>query len=513
MNISKKLLWCFLFSLCLPVLQMQAKGKITGLTVLLFPLPSALYNAGYHERSSEVSSITKAEIKTTAMFKDVAGLDEAKADMQDVIEYLKNPSRFLAIGAKMPKGILLQGEPGNGKTLLARAMAGEVGCAFINVSGSDFNSEYMGKNSQKVQELFQKARDQAQKHGACIIFIDEIDSLATKRMQGSGSGVGEDMNNTLNTLLVEMDGFKQNEKPIIVLAATNRLDQLDSAILRPGRFDRIVHVHKPYIKDRIELLQIAFANSPLSDDIDLEFIARITIGFSGAELAHLVNEAAIVAVNDGCDVIYMRHVEVAYDNLTLGRPTKGMMQTAADLWITAVHEAGHLIGYIFQETTIAVHKVSITPRGNTLGVAHMLPLSESYSRTKDDMINRIVSCLAGREAELAFGFGLSSGASNDLEKAQQIAYDMIVEYGMGDDLRDVSYTRFDAQLPNDIATKVHNEVHKIIQKCSTIARNLIANHKKDIEKIAKLLVAKGTVQGNEIYRLLNVSQPKSRCLL
>ncbi len=486
---------------------MQAQGKIGGLTAWLFPLPVALYNAGYDDRLPKSAKI-KVVDNGTVMFKDVAGLDEAKEDMQDIIEYLKDSSKFVAMGAKMPRGILLHGEPGNGKTLLARAMAGEAHCSFIDVSGSDFNSEYMGRNSQKVQELFKKARQQA----PCIIFIDEIDSLAGKRRQGQGSGAVEDNNNTLNTLLVEMDGFNQNEQPIIILAATNRLDQLDSAILRPGRFDRIVNVGKPLIKNRMQLLQLAFAKSPLSEDINLDLLAQITIGFSGAELAHLVNEAAIVAVNDGADVICMHHVETAYDNITLGRPTKGMMQTTEDLWITAIHEAGHLIGYIFQETTIAVHKVSITPRGNTLGVAHMLPLSESYSRTKEDMINRIVSCLAGREAELVFGFGLSTGASNDLEAAQQIAYDMIVQYGMGDDLRDVSYTRFDGQLPNDIGTKVHNEVHKIIQKCSTIARTLIAHHKQDIEKIAKLLIEKGTVQGDKIYRLLNLSQPKSRCL-
>jgi cell division protease FtsH len=471
----------------------------------LFPIPVALYNAGYDDNYTSLAlPLVRSVNDRQVTFKDVAGLDEAKEDLQDIIEYLKDAIKFTKMGAKIPKGILMNGEPGNGKTLLARAMAGEASCSFIHVNGSDFNSEFMGKNSQKIQELFKSAREKA----PCIIFIDEIDSIASKRMQGHGSGGIEDNNNTLNTLLTEMDGFTQDEKPIIILAATNRVDQLDLAILRPGRFDRIVKINKPCIKDRMQLLHIAFQQSPLSDDINIDVIARITIGFSGAELVNLVNEAAILAVKDNASVIWMHHVEMAYDNITLGRETKGMIQTEKDLWETAVHEAGHLIGYLFQDKTVAVHKVSIIPRSRTLGVAHMLPLAESYSSTKDDMMNRIVSCLAGREAELAFGFDLSTGACNDLEKAQQIAYDMVARYGMADDLRDISYSQFDMQLPNDIGTKIHNELHKIIQKCRHITRSLIADHVKDIEKIAKLLVKKGTVQGDEIYRLLNLPQPQ-----
>ena len=500
-NCKKILRWCAIIVFCFPVSQIQAQRKITGILAELFPLPVYLYNACCDDALSLTTSNRKSDaVKIT--FDDVAGLDGAKEDLKDIIAYLKDSDKFIKMGAKIPKGILMNGAPGNGKTLLARAFAGEANCSFISVNGSDFNSEYMGVNSQKVQELFRDARAKA----PCVIFIDEIDAIAETRSDSSWSGSRND-NKTLITLLAEMDGFDQHDKPVIVIAATNRVDQLDPAILRPGRFDRIVEVRKPFVKDRAQLLRIALAKTTLSGHVNIEHLAQGTAGFSGAELVNLVNEAIILAIKDNSTEICMKHMEMAYDNITLGRETKGMQQSEKDLWHTAIHEAGHLIGYLFQDKTVAVRKVSITPRGKTLGVAHMLPLVESYSYTQDDMKNQIVACLAGRFAEEAFGFGLSTGAWNDLEHAQKIAYDMVVTYGMAESLRDVSYRQFDNQLPNDIATTIHNEVNKIIEKCRCVTRNLIADHKKDIEKIAKLLMEKGTVQGYEIYELLHLPQP------
>lgn len=494
------------FILCVLTAHVQTKDKIKGLAAFLFPIPIALYNAGFDAAStSEYVQIHKSYVfdQTKISFKDVAGLDGAKEDLQDIVDFLNKPEKFKQMGAKIPKGILMQGDSGCGKTLLARALAGEVGCAFIHVNGSDFNSSYMGQNSQKVQELFISARKKA----PCVIFIDEIDSLAGIRMTAQGFGSIENNNNTLNTLLTEMDGFEQYQNPVVVIAATNRRRDLDPAILRPGRFDRIIDIGKPLIKDRIELLQIACRKVPLADDVKIDRIARATIGFTGAQLVNLINEAAILAVKDNVTQVSMAHIQAAHDNITLGREIKGMKLSQNDFWQTAIHEAGHVIGYIFQDTTVVVHKVSIVPRTHTLGVAHMLPLKESYSMTKNDMENRIVSLLAGRFAEEAFGICLSSGASNDLEKAKQIAHDMVIIYGMSDGFRDISYYQSEDTLSNDVAAKIDNEINFIIKKCRIIAKDLIVRHKNDIKKIAELLIQKGTVQGHEIYSLLNIPEP------
>jgi len=517
-----------MIGMCLLVLDIQAHAKVNkdavvdlveprahfrlaNLVNILFPLPSALYNAGCKEKignseySKEQGSFFEifypGDIKTR--FTDVAGLDGAKEDMYDVIEYLKDSDLFTRMGANPPKGILMTGGPGNGKTLLARAVAGETNRPFICVNGADFSSMWAGVGKDRVTELFQVAR----KHAPCIIFIDEIDAVAAVR-SNNGGGVDRDDNKTIIALLTEMDGLHQQSKPIIIFGATNRVDQLDPAIIRPGRFDRVIEVNKPFVKDRAELLHIALKKAPLSDDINIDYIARGTSGFSGAELANLINEALILAVKDKSELVCMKHIEMAYDNITLGRENKGMVQTENDLWNTAVHEAGHLIGFLFQAKTAVVHKVSIIPRGNVLGIARMLPLIETYSFTKNDMKNQIVVCLAGRFAEEIFGFDLSDGASSDLSRAEKIAYDMVVKYGMADDLRDIAYYQFDDQLPNDIATKIYREVEKIIEQCRVVTRNLIADHKKDIEKIAKLLIKKRTVQGDEIYRLLNLPEPE-----
>lgn len=509
MNIIKKI-GVYLFLTIFVSTFIVAKNKITGLAALLFPLPVACFNAGCHtdalikikHRGSFFEVLSPGSIHIN--FSDVAGLDGVKEDMQDIISFLQNPAKFKKMGAHIPQGILMNGAPGTGKTLLAKALAGQADCSFIYVNGSDFcNSSYMGIGSQKISELFKVARDCA----PCIIFIDEIDSVGAKRSAGfSGSGM-LDHNNTLTTLLAEMDGFASHEKSVIVIAATNKVELLDPAMKRPGRFDRIVEVTKPYVQDRAQLLRIAFAKCPISDDINIDLIAQITRGFSGAQIAHLVNEAAIVAVKNDSETIDMCHVETAYDIITLGREVKGMNQSDDALWQTAIHEAGHLIAYLFQETNYAVHKVSIIPRTKSLGVACMLPLKEAYAVTKEDMTNRIVTLLAGREAQLAFGFDLDSGASSDLQRAQEIAYDMVAVYGMADGMRNFSSEMHGQELPHDVSSKIYHEVECIMDRCQKIVRQLIADHHDDIKKIADLLMCKRTVLGDEIYALLDLKVP------
>lgn len=442
-------------------------------------------------------------------FADIAGLDEAKESVQDIIEYLKNPIKFKDMGARIPKGLLMNGEPGNGKTLFARAIAGEINascditCSFIAAKGSDFASMWVGESQNKIKELFETAR----KHAPCIIFIDEIDAVAQKRTDSQDSASQEN-NRAVMALLNEMDGFNQEENPIIVIGATNRIEALDPAILRAGRFDRKITINKPYVKDRAHLLGIALAKTCVGQDVNIDNLAQATRGFSGAELTNLINEAIIVAIKDNSATVCMKHIETAYDNLTIGCENKGMHQSKESLWTTAIHEAGHLIGFLFQDKTVGVRKVSITPRGNTLGVAHMLPLTESYSLTKSDMENKIISLLAGRCAEEAFGFELSNGARNDLQRAQEIAYSMVVDYGMSDTLRDMSYNQYGGQLPNDISTKIHHEVQAIIDRCRTKTTQLITEHINDIKNIAEMLMEKKTVLGHEIYTLLNLAQPE-----
>lgn len=467
-----------------------------------------LYKDYFLPHFTDLDESNNSDLPQTT-FADIAGLDEAKESVQDIIEYLKNPTKFKDMGARIPKGLLMSGEPGNGKTLFARAIAGEINascdtkCSFIATKGSDFASMWLGGSQGKIKELFETARKQA----PCIIFIDEIDAVAQKRT-GSQDSASQENNRAVMALLNEMDGFSQEENPIIVIGATNRIEALDPAILRPGRFDRKITINKPYVKDRAYLLRISLAKTCIGEDVNIDNLAQATRGFSGAELTNLVNEAIIVAIKDNSATVCMKHIETAYDNITLGCENKGMYQSKESLWTTAVHEAGHLIGFLFQDKTVGVRKVSITPRGNTLGVAHMLPLTESYSFTKSDMENQIIALLAGRCAEEAFEFELSNGASNDLQRAQEIAYSMVVDYGMSDALRDMSYNQYNGQLPNDISTKIHHEVQAIIERCRKKTTELITEHINDIKNIAELLMEKKTILGHEIYTLLHLAQPE-----
>ena len=438
-------------------------------------------------------------------FSDVAGLSGAKADMQDIISYLKNPKKYTTIGAKVPKGVLMNGGPGNGKTLLAKAFAGEVNTPFISVNGSSFQQTFVGVGAARVRTLFDKARSLASWYGGCIIFIDEIDSLALQRSSAGGFSNSEH-DQTLNALLAEMDGLDVSGHPVIVLGATNRAELIDEAVKRPGRFDRKVEVTKPAIKDRVELLKIALKSVKQSTSLDIYRIALATQGFSGAELANLINEAAILAANAGRKTIGSQDIELAFDNITLGREIQGMEQSDDAKWATAVHEAGHTMALIVLDKKNIIHKSSIAPRSNTLGVMRLLPLYESYSLTQQDMKNSIVIFLSGRLAEEAFGIDISTGAASDLQRSHSMAYDMVALYGMSDALRNISYSQRDS-LPNDIATKVEHEVQKIVNECTSIGKKIISEHKQDIEKIAKLMMQKGTILGEEIYSLLNLPLP------
>jgi cell division protease FtsH len=441
------------------------------------------------------------EIKIT--LDDVAGAHGAKLDVQDVIHFLKNPEKYTNMGATIPKGILLQGPPGTGKTLLAKALAGQANVPFLSVCASEFSDIYVGVGSARLRDLFAKAKELA----PCIIFFDEFDAIGTKRSSSGMSG-SDDHAQTIAQLLTLMDGFETQENPIIMIAATNRAQVLDPALLRPGRFDRIVAIDLPYLHDRIEILKVHAQKIKASRYLDFSLIARATMGFSGAELAHLINEAAILAVNEDAICVEMVHIDQAYDNITLGRETQGMEQIDEDMWQTAIHEAGHSIIRVFLDHAHPLYKVTITPRGGALGISYSLPLREKYSKNEEEMKAQIIVCLAGGLAEQAFNFGKTAGLSSDLRMARKIAYDMVVSYGMSERLRYISYADIDDMLPNDIATQVHQEVNKIIDECYEIAQSMVLQYRDKIEQLADLLMQQGTVFGNIVYNLCDVPEPK-----
>jgi cell division protease FtsH len=441
------------------------------------------------------------DIKTT--LDDVAGLSGAKADMQDILSYLKNPKAYKKMGAKVPKGVLMNGGPGNGKTLLAKAFAGTVNVPFISVAGSSFMQMYVGLGAVRVRDLFKKARQLSEQYGGCVIFIDEIDAVATKRSD-SPVGAKSEHDQTVAQLLECMDGLESHQHPIIVLGATNRADLLDPAIKRPGRFDRKVEITKPQVKDRIALINIALEHVKYAQNINIEGLARITSGFSGAELAGLVNDAAILAVADKRKCVENKDLELAFDHITLGREITGMDRTNEDRWTTAIHEAGHAVGLMFgHNQKYVVHKASIIPRSKTLGIVYYVPLREMYKSTEDEMRARIVVALSGGLAEQAFGFDKSTGPRGDISQAFDIAYDMVAMYGMSEELNYI----YDQKLPTDISSPIYKEAKKIVDECLIVAKDLIASHKTEIEMIAQLLMKKGTVLGQELYELVGLPLP------
>lgn len=437
-------------------------------------------------------------------FKDAAGLHEAKAEIFDFVDFLRDPQQFLKMGAKIPKGILLAGEPGTGKTLLARAVAGEANVAFCYVNASEFIEAIVGIGAARVRSLFKKAKEAA----PCIIFIDELDSIGHKR-GFSGNGGDNEATQTLNQLLAEMDGFEVNENPIIVIGATNRIDVLDPALLRPGRFDHHVIIRKPHFKDRIQILDIHLRGIQKADDIDLSRLGRATTSFTGADLAKLVNDAAILAVRSKAKKVSMHHFEEAYDNMTLGRVSKNSMDlTEYELWETAVHEAGHALLYVYQPNATPLYKISIEPRSHSLGVTHSLPEKEKYSSNYQELFAHMVCALGGSVAEeLVYG-NRGTGALSDLARVRGLALDIVAAYGMSDEFRNISFIGHDlSDLAPEVRDRLEKEVQILINKAQDKAKELLSAHRLELDALVKLLLEKQVVSGDEVYEMCGVPKP------
>ncbi len=428
---------------------------------------------------------------------DVGGVREAQADLRDVIAYLKNPKRYEAMGAKCPRGVLLIGPPGTGKTLLARAVAGEAGCAVLVAAGSDFNEMYVGVGSRRVRQLARQAREQA----PCIVFIDEFDSLGGRRGRPNRSGEEEV---TLNQLLVEMDGMGANEG-VVWMAATNREDMLDPAVRRPGRFDRVVEVPLPTASDRLEILKIHAAKSPLAADVDLERLAQLTVGHSGADLANLLNEAAIIAVNDDSNTITSAHVEQARDKILLGRVRAGVVVTDAERRLIALHESGHAIVGMIACPEDKLHKVTIEPRGRSLGAAHFAPESDKHLHSRHYLEGIIAKALGGRAAELVFlgRDAVTTGAGSDLVQATGIARRMVAEFGMSDEVGLISADP--AAQGGSPSGQLQGEIDKSVRALITAqaerAESLVREHRAAVEALAEALVERDVLSAEEAYEL------------
>lgn len=455
---------------------------------------------------ARVKLISDKSIKVT--FSDVAGIDEAKAEVSEIIDFLKDPQKFSKLGGKIPKGVLLVGSPGTGKTLLAKAIAGEAGVPFFSISGSDFVEMFVGVGASRVRDLF----EQAKKNAPCIIFIDEIDAVG--RLRGAGLGGGHDeREQTLNQLLVEMDGFEGKEGTIVI-AATNRPDVLDPALLRPGRFDRQVVVPLPDVKGREEILKVHSKSIPLDDNVNLEKVARGTPGFSGADLANLVNEAALFAARMNKSKVELSDFEQAKDKLLMGVERRSMIISDEEKKNTAYHEAGHALVAKLTPGTDPIHKVSIIPRGRALGVTQQLPIDDRYTYSKDFLIKTLRVLLGGRAAEEIALDHMTTGAGNDIEKATELARKMVTEWGMSEQLGPLTFGKKDEQIflgreiakhkdySEKTAEDIDHEVKSFVIRAYEDARNLLLENQQLLEKFAKKLLERETIDSDEITALL-----------
>jgi len=441
-------------------------------------------------------------------FDDVAGVDEEKQELMEIVDFLRYPKKYLELGARIPKGVLLFGEPGTGKTLLARAVAGEAGVPFFSDSGSDFVEMFVGVGASRVRDLF----DQAKKNAPCIVFIDEIDAVG--RMRGAGYGGGHDeREQTLNQLLVEMDGFGVNEG-IIVMAATNRPDVLDPALLRPGRFDRQIVVHRPDVKGRLAILQVHTRGKPLDKDVNLEIIAKRTPGFTGADLANLCNEAALLAARKRAKRIKMEHFEEAAERVMAGPQKRSRVISDQEKRIVAFHESGHTLVGMLVPHGDPVHKVTIIPRGMAMGYTMPLPQEDRYLVTKDQMLDQVAMSLGGRAAEeLVFG-EISTGAQDDLEKATKLVRRMITEYGMSEELGPLTYgTRHDQvflgrdlvrdrDYGEEVASAIDREVRRMVLQQYERAKRLLETHRDILNRLGQALIEKETLDADELLELV-----------
>ena len=443
-------------------------------------------------------------------FKDVAGIDEAEEEVAEVIEFLKNPAKFKKLGAKIPRGILLYGPPGAGKTLLARAIAGEAGVPFFSISGSDFVEMFVGVGASRVRDLFRQAKSNA----PCIIFMDEIDAVGRHRGAGLGGGHDE-REQTLNQLLVEMDGFDQNAG-IIMIAATNRPDILDPALLRPGRFDRRIVVDRPDLLGREAILKVHTRGKPLAKDVDIKVLARRTPGFVGSDLANMVNEAALLASRKGKNEIGMEEMEAAIDRVIAGPERKSRLISEKEKEIIAYHESGHALVAKLLPNCDPVHKISIIPRGNaTLGYTLQLPTQDRYLISKAELMDRLAVLLGGRVAEDIIFKDVTTGSQNDLERTTKIARQMVTEFGMSEDLGPITLGRKEHQIflgrdiseqrdySEEIANKIDKEVKKIIEIAYNKAKDILIKNKSKLKKIARNLVERESLDGKELDDLLN----------
>ena len=452
---------------------------------------------------SKAKQLDKTNNKTT--FADVAGCDEAKEEVAEIVEFLREPSKFHKLGGKIPRGVLMVGPPGTGKTLLARAIAGEAQVPFYTISGSDFVEMFVGVGAARVRDMF----EQAKKNSPCIIFIDEIDAVGRHRGAGTGGG-NDEREQTLNQLLVELDGFEANSG-VIVIAATNRADVLDKALLRPGRFDRQVSVSLPDIKGREEILTVHMRKIPMDVDVKADIIARGTPGFSGADLANLVNEAALFAARLNKKNVDMEDFEQAKDKIYMGPERKSMIMREEERRNTAYHESGHAVVAKLLPNADPVHKVTIMPRGWALGLTWQLPEFDRFSNFKDKMLEEIAILFGGRIAEEVFMKQMSTGAGNDFERATKLARDMVTKYGMSDKLGTMVYAddTQDSFMPMSSKSiseatqqKVDNEIKSILDQQYSVARKLIEKNKKKIEAMAKALLEFETIDSNQINDIM-----------
>lgn len=448
------------------------------------------------------------EEKLKITFKDVAGAEEAKQELEEVVEFLKHPQKYNDLGAKIPKGVLLYGPPGTGKTLLAKAVAGEAGVPFFSISGSDFVEMFVGVGASRVRDLF----DQAKKSAPCIVFIDEIDAVGRQRGAGLGGGHDE-REQTLNQLLVEMDGFSANEG-IIMIAATNRPDILDPALLRPGRFDRQIVVDRPDIKGRTEILKVHVKGKPVGPDVNLDVIAQRTPGFTGADLSNLVNEAALLTARKDKKAINMPEMEEAAERVIMGPERKSRAISDKEKRLTAYHEGGHTIVGMLLEHTDPVHKVTIIPRGRAGGYTLSLPKEDKYYATRSEMLDELKVLLGGRVAEALVLKEISSGASNDLQRATQLARQMICEYGMSENIGPVTFGHRQDQVflgrdiardkdySEEVAAEIDKEVRSFMEDAYAATEKLLSDNIDKLHVIAKALMEKETLEEEEINQLV-----------
>jgi len=451
-----------------------------------------------------------SEKQNKVTFQDVAGVDEAKEELREIIEFLKDPPKFQKLGGKIPKGVLLVGPPGTGKTLLAKAIAGEANVPFFSISGSDFVEMFVGVGASRVRDLF----EQGKKHAPCIIFMDEIDAVGRHRGAGLGGGHDE-REQTLNQLLVEMDGFETNEG-VILIAATNRPDVLDPALLRPGRFDRQVVVARPDVKGREEILRVHSRRIPLAPNVELKVLARGTPGFSGADLANLVNESALLAARLDKKIVEMSDFENAKDKVLMGVERRSMIISDEEKKTIAYHEAGHALVADLLPGADPLHKVTIIPRGRALGLTQQLPTDDKYNYSREYLIDRITILLGGRTAEEVVFHQRTTGAGDDLEKATEMARKMVCEWGMSDKMGPLTFGKSEEHIflgremsrakdySEDTAILIDSEIKRIVTDCAGRARQMIETNLEKLHTLARALLERESLDGEEIARLLRV---------